>query len=313
MIIEKRIKLRRLVPIIWKRLVGMSILSSIIVTIILWQDWRNFAPDITTPLILGTALAIFLGFRTDSANERWFCARSQFDALAAQARALGLVISQAFARHERTDTPSLSSSDQHVMEEIVRLSVAHIWSLGQQLKGNPPLKKKQVSRLLGPDIMKALLSDHNPALSIIFRQTQSLGRLSDSGALTESEAEEIADILRTTARLQTEAEGLRDTPFPVHYSYFTHVFIWLLVILLSLSLPAKEQFAFYAVPLAVLIGWVFFMIEGIGRYMEEPWENNRNVVPTDAIATKLERDIRSLVLKETDIPECVSSQDGAIY
>ena len=313
MIIEKRIKLRRLFPIIWKRLLGMTVLSSTIVTIILWQDWRNFAPDITTPLILGTALAIFLGFRTDSANARWFDARSQFDALAAQARALGLVIAQAFARHERTDTPSLQGIDRRAMEEIVRLSIAHIWSLGQQLKGKLPMKKEQVINLLGQDMKKQLSSDHNPALSIIFRQTQSLGRLSDAGALTESEAEEVADILRETARLQTEAEGLRDTPFPVHYSYFTHVFIWLLVILLSLSLPAKEQFAFYAVPLAVLIGWVFFMIEGIGRYMEEPWENNRNVVPTDAIATELERDIRSLVLKETDIPDRLGSQDGALY
>lgn len=313
MIIEKRIKLRRLFPIIWKRLVGMTILSSAIVTIILWQDWRNFAPDITTPLILGTALAIFLGFRTDSANARWFSARSQFDALAAQARALGLVVSHAFSRHDRTDTPTLSKSDRQAMEEIVRLSVAHVWALGQQLKGNLPLEKGQVTSLLGPEILKTLSSVHNPALSIVFHQTQSLGRLSDSGAISESEAEEIADILRQTARLQTEAEGLKETPFPVHYSYFTHVFIWLLVVLLSLSLPAKEQFAFYAVPMAVLIGWVFFMIEGIGRYMEEPWENNRNVVPTDAIATDLERDIRSLVLKESSIPERARGEDGALY
>lgn len=313
MIVETRIKLRRLIPIIWKRLLVMAIVSTLIVSAISWLDLREMAPDITSPVILGTALAIFLGFRTDSANERWFRARNLFDSLAAQSRAIGLVIAQAFSRHARTDTPSLAPMERTAMEELVRLSMAHVWSLGQQLKGHDPIKHPSVRELLGTKISEKLSSQHNLALSIIFRQTQALGRLTDTDALTDSEAEEIADILRETARFQTEAEGLRDTPFPVHYSFFTHVFIWLLVILLSLSLPAKEQLAFYAVPLAVLIGWIFFMIEGIGRYMEEPWADNRNVIPTDTIARNLERDLRALTLGETKLPRPLESEDGALY
>lgn len=313
MIVEPRIKLIRLIPIIWKRLLAMTLVSALIVTAISFLGWREMAPDITSPIILGTALAIFLGFRTDSANERWFRARSLFDSLAAQSRAIGLVFAQAFSRHERTDTPSLSVPERKAMEDMARLSMAHVWSLGQQLKGHDPIKHPSVLKLLGPKTTKALSNQHNLALSILFRQTQALGRLTDADALTDSEAEEIADILRETARLQTEAEGLRDTPFPVHYSFFTHVFIWILVILLSLSLPAQERLAFYAVPLAVLIGWVFFMIEGIGRYMEEPWADNRNVVPTDTIARNLERDLRALTLGETELPEPLKSQDGALY
>lgn len=312
MITDSRIKFRRLIPVIWKRLLTMTIVSSTIVAGITYFELRDVAPDITSPLILGTALAIFLGFRTDSANERWFRARNLFDTLTAQSRTLGLVVAQALARHARTDTPSLSPPDRSAMTELVCLSMAHVWALGQQLKRHDALSHASVRELLGECHQKALADHHNPALAIIFIQTQSLGRLTDSHALTDSEAEQIADILRETARVQTEAEGLRDTPFPVHYSYFTHVFIWMLIVMLSLSLPAQERFAAYAIPLAVMIGWVFFMIEGIGRYMEEPWVDNRNVVPTDAIARNLERDLKALTLQETVLPPALTATDGAL-
>ena len=313
MIVDRNIRFGRLVAIIWKRVVLMTVVSSLIVAVIAWLDLSKVVPDITAPLILGTALAIFLGFRTDTANERWFGARRMFYTLAAQSRTLGLVVAQSLARHARDDTPSLRPKDRAAMERLVRLSMAHAWCLGRQLKGHDPLVHPDVLNLLTEAERDALSRSHNPALAIVFDQTQALGRLTDTGALTDPEADELADILREVARVQTEAEGLRDTPFPVHYSIFTHVFIWLLVVLLSLSLPAKEQLAVYAVPLAVLIGWIFSMIEGIGSYMEEPWADNRNVVPTDAIARNLERDLRALTLGETDLPDALTPEGGALY
>ena len=48
---------------------------------------------------------------------------------------------------------------------------------------------------------------------------------------------EFVGIQRDLVAGQTACEGLKNTPFPTHYSYFTHLFIWLFLVLLAFSLP----------------------------------------------------------------------------
>ena len=55
------------------------------------------------------------------------------------------------------------------------------------------------------------------------------------------------------------------------------------------------------------------MIEGIGDYMDHPWSNNRNVVPTDFLSRNLEIDLRRFALSETDLPLPLGPVDGAVY
>jgi len=80
-----------------------------------------------------------------------------------------------------------------------------------------------------------------------------------------------------------------------------------------MSLSANENSEYYAIPIAVLIGWVFSMIEGIGLYMDSPWQNNRNVVPTNAISRMVEIDVRTLALMEDNAPVAIKPIEGALY
>ena len=111
----------------------------------------------------------------------------------------------------------------------------------------------------------------------------------------------------------TKCFSLKNTGFPTHYTYFTDLFVWLLVVLLSMSLPGQENLGYFAVPIAVLIGWIFSMIEGIGSYMDYPWVDNRNVVPTNFLTRAHEIDILGLGLGETDLPSMIEAKDGALY
>jgi len=314
MIIERSIKFRRLIPIIWKRILKMALLSAAIVVPITYFELKQFSIGITAPLILGTAISIFLGFRTNSAYDRWFQARRLFGEVRASTRNLALILARIDERYTRRKGDGKDSKlAAEVMPRMIRRGIAYVWMLGQQLKDLDPFGFEGIETLLSKDEIESLKGVKNPALKLLYNQGRDFRIAADEGQFLDGEHFEFVAIQRDLARIQTQCEGLKNTPFPTHYTYFTDLFVWLLVVLMSLSLPANESSGYYAIPLAVLIGWIFSMIEGIGDYMDYPWVNNRNVVPTTTLSRNLEIDLRGIALQETDLPKPFEAVDGAIY
>jgi len=313
MIIEKHIKFRRLIPIIWKRVLLMGLLSSAIVIPLVYFNLHQFTIGMTTPLILGTAISIFLGFRTNSAYERWFKGRDLYGDLISNVRMIGLLVHRIKQRHRIDDDTSTPGSLEVYLDRLVKRALAYCWIFGDQLKGHDPFKNDSLPHLLSESDIKLIKSAHNPALKTLFLQAELLAVLENEKAISGAELEEFTEVQREIVRIQTFAEDLKSTPFPTHYSYFTNLFVWLLIVLLSLSLPANENSGYYAIPLVVLIGWIFSMIEGIGQYMDMPWSDNRNVVPTDYLNRGVEIDLRAFVLGETDLPSQLQPVEGALH
>ena len=315
MIVERSIKFRRLIPIIWKRILKMFILSSIIVIPLVYFELDQFAIGMTAPLILGTAISIFLGFRTNSAYDRWFEARSLFGDITASTRNLALVLARIDERYINVETGKASKVGAEILPRMIKRGVAYVWILGRQLKDLDPLDFEGVDTLLEKDEIKRLKQAHNPALKALFLQSQDYRKAAKVHQFYEGESFEIVANGMENKSMRDMVLGLKSevTPFPTHYTYFTDLFVWLLVVLLSLSLPANESSGYYAIPLAVLIGWIFSMIEGIGDYMDYPWANNRNVVPMDTLSRNLEIDVRSIALQEKNVLPALKPIDGASY
>ncbi len=110
---------------------------------------------------------------------------------------------------------------------------------------------------------------------------------------------------------QGACERIRNTVFPAHYSYFTMVFLWVFLFLLGLSLPVHADVGYFAVPAVFVIGWIFFLIEGIGDYMQDPFEDNRNSTPMFTLARMLEIDLKE-ILGEADLPPRLQPQEGVL-
>lgn len=312
MVVEKHISFVRLLKIIWRRLLKMALLSTAIVIPFVYFELQDHAIDLTAPLILGTALSIFLGFRTNSANERWFSARGHWSTIYSTARNLGFTLSRRHDGHINLETGKKSAKAAKVMDRMLRRTIAWAWALNRQLKDKPELLEG-LEKYLEPDELTQLKASHNPAAEMLYFQSKDYRVAKTEGQFTDGEHFEVVACLREMTAAQTSCEGLKATPFPRHYSFFTDVFIWLLIVLLSISLPKLESFGYLAIPLTVMVGWVFSMIEGIGDYMDDPFVDNRNVVPMDAIVTNLERDLLAFALGETDLPKPVQPVDGAIY
>lgn len=313
MIVERTIKFRRLIPIIWKRLLKMALLSSLIVVPIVYFDLKQFTISMQAPLILGTAISIFLGFRTNSAYDRWFQGRTLWGEIGACIRNLALLCGRDDQRFKNINTGQDSKSAADIMPRMIRRGLALMWILNYQLKDKDPLAYEGLDRLLQKDELETLKGAFNPSLKLLFYQSRDFRRANDEGQFIDGEHFEFVAIQRNLAALMTQCFSLKNTGFPTHYTYFTDLFVWLLVVLLSLSLPANEASGYYAIPIAVLIGWIFSMIEGIGDYMDYPWADNRNVVPMDYLTRRHEIEIMSYALGETDLPPILEAKEGALY
>ena len=315
MIVEKHISIRRLIPIIWKRMTLMALISAAIVVPMELLDAKRFAIGMTTPLILGTALSIFLGFRTNSAYERWMQGRVAFGRLCTQTRNLALLLArvdgEAYThRTERT----VSRLAKPVMDRMIRRGLAFLHIYGRELKGETdPTNFDTVKDLLADEEIAKLKAHDHPSAQLLYWQSRDFRIAHDEGQFTDGEHFEFVAIQREIAGIMSECGALSNTPFPTHYTFFTNVFVWLLVVLLSLSLPGEEANGIYVIPMVVIIGWTFSMIEGIGDYMDYPWLPNRNAVPVVFLAREMEREVRRIALGEDHGLKREEPVEGALY
>ena len=311
MIVDKHISIFRLLKVIWKRQLAVLLMATSIVVPIAYFHPEGSVLDLTAPLILGTAISIFLGFRTNSAYERWFTARGLWGQMRATSRNQALVLARLDEQYINHNTGKPSKIARKTMRRMIRRNLAWLWILGRQLKDLPPLQDAET--LLEKEELDGLVGVHNPALKLMFNQSKDFRIAQAEGQFYDGEHFELVAIQRDLVAAQTACEGLKNTPFPTHYTYFTHVFIWLFLILLAFSLPGVENMKYLAIPAVLMVGWVFFMVEGIGSYMEEPFVNNRNVVPMDALARSLQIDLKSIALEDVEIPAPIKPFEGALY
>ena len=54
-------------------------------------------------------------------------------------------------------------------------------------------------------------------------------------------------------------------------------------------------------PASVICFWIFWLMDRVGEYSENPFEGLHNDVPISTMARGIERDIRQM-LDETDLP-----------
>ena len=75
--------------------------------------------------------------------------------------------------------------------------------------------------------------------------------------------------------------------------------------------PVHADVGYFAVPAVFVIGWIFFLIEGIGDYMQDPFEDNRNSTPMFTLARMLEIDLKE-ILGEAELPPRLQPEEGVL-
>jgi putative membrane protein len=117
---------------------------------------------------------------------------------------------------------------------------------------------------------------------------------------------------QTLARLTSSyggCERIKNTPFPRQYDDFAQILVWVFGLLFPFSLV--QELGYMTIPSSVVIAVAFQLLEGIGRNIQDPFENAVNDTPMTALCRSIERDMRHM-LGDEDLPPPLQPHHGVL-
>lgn len=295
MIVRKGIRWNLILRQYWRHFIAMFIFAVVVVSEV--KDSHLPPLSVAVPGLLGTAISILLGFRTNSAYQRWWEARKIWGAIVNDSRTLAR---QVMALPQGDGAAALA-------KDVIHRQIAWNYALGRKLRGLDPLE--ELEPLLSTDEIDALRAQKNVPRAMLHTQTMQLAEAHSAGLIDTLLFLPIENTLRRFSDHMGACERIKGTVFPTSYSYFISRAIWIFFFLLPEALAAR--LSWLTVPVAFSIGFIFLMIEGVGRALENPFENARSDTPMTSISRTIEIDLRQQ-LGETDLPPKMEPVDGVL-
>ena len=124
------------------------------------------------------------------------------------------------------------------------------------------------------------------------------------------------DTIKTFYTDQGQSERIKNFPFPRQYA---SIAFWLTIVfsaaipfgMLDIFSSISEYHVWLTIPVASSLIWIFYLMEIIGDYSENPFEGTYNDVPITAIARNIEIDMLE-IMGATNIPEPIVASNGVL-
>jgi ion channel-forming bestrophin family protein len=276
--------------------------------------------------IIGISVAFYLGFKNNSSYDRAWEARKIWGAIVNTSRSFGMGVA-AFVQGDNA---------KEVRKELIYRHIAWLTSLRYQLRLKkewehgaevrkwvyyPEVTERYIKDLgeeLAPYISKEEWDDidgsANISTQIMATQSVRLQELKDKGYFEDFRHMELFTILKGLIEEQGKSERIKNFPFPRQYSsaalWVTIVFAVLLPFsMLDILMEEKPLAIWLNIPVSGAIIWVFFLMEMIGDYSENPFEGSYNDVPITTISRNIEIDLREMIDDE-GIPPGLKPENG---
>ncbi|MEL6193621.1 MAG: bestrophin family ion channel [Bacteroidota bacterium] len=269
-----------------------------------------------TPIgILGSALAIFVAFRNNSAYGRWWEARTLWGGIVNSSRVFARLVITFTDSHAHQENYQRERSEAF-KKSLVYKQIAWVHAMRLHLRGQnewnelePFLEETEYAQLRE--------KDHKPNAIHLLMGKQIYEAMAN-GTLGGFDSFQMEGQLLALTNYQGGAERIKNTPLPRQYDYFTRVFVRLFALLLPFGLLGffatgeLVQLSWLVIPLSVLIAGVFIIMERTGAANEDPFENKITDVALTSICNTIERNLKEL-LGETDLPKKLEAVDGYLY
>ncbi|MBK7410031.1 MAG: hypothetical protein IPL49_20440 [Saprospirales bacterium] len=278
--------------------------------------------------LIGIAVAFYLGFKNNSSYDRLWEARKIWGGIVNASRSF-TVMARDFINNEEAKEKVSEGELVQLKKEVVHRHIAWLYALTFELRKvkdweHNAAQDVQFRKMLGVEYseakfqeLKAYLSDAeyqyimskgNRSSHILSVQSRRLMELRQAGTLEHFRHLEMQQLITEFFALQGKSERIKNFPFPRQYSTVNYFFVVMFIILLPFGMLDvftgldQDYWIWFSIPFSVIGSWVFWMMEMIGDYSENPFEGSYNDVPISSMARGIEIDIRQM-LDEKDIPE----------
>jgi putative membrane protein len=329
-----------------KDLIFFAIVSAIPVGLFYFLDLRWLAIPTLPVSLIGTAVAFNVGFKNNNAYDRTWEARKIYGGIVNSSRTMGIMTLDFINNLFNSSTAATEKDLKNIKKRIIYRHIAWLTALRYQLRAHKPwehhqhkdvakfVKKngkfiaEQVTPLkeaIEPFLSKAeridILGRPNPATSLLKNQSRDIAELRAKGLMDDFRHMEFKNIIEEFYTLQGKNERIKNFPLPRQYASVSYHFVMLFITVLPLGIlsffvpttPADplEWYVWLTIPLSMMVQWVFFTMEKIGDYSENPFEGIANDIPITALSRTIEIDLRDM-LDEKELPKNITPWNDVI-
>ncbi|MBX2946820.1 MAG: hypothetical protein KF725_13380 [Cyclobacteriaceae bacterium] len=277
--------------------------------------------------VMGTAVAFYLGFKNNSSYDRTWEARKIWGAIVNNSRSFAALV-LAYIKTENKD------EEYSIKQALIYRHIAWLTALRYQLRLSRQWEHiherlngvyvptvceayfnqldREVVSFIHADELEHYKRQTNMATQLLATQSSKVKLLKDKGYISEIEQLRLQELIGGLYDEQGKCERIKNFPFPRQYAstaLWTTLVFSLLVPFGLLGVFNESYWIWLSVPFSALIIWIFFLMEKIGDYSENPFEGTYNDVPITSIARTIEIDLREM-LGETDIPPPIQEENG---
>lgn len=279
--------------------------------------------------VIGIAVAFYLGFKNNSSYDRTWEARKIWGSIVNNSRTFGAAVVAFVQSADPVQNDAFK-------KELIYRHIAWMTALRYQLRLSREWEhtEDRVTGLYIPTICEEYfdrLDDEiiafipeseflsykpkaNMATQLLKTQSRRLQELRNENYYDDFRHMALHELIRSFYEDQGKSERIKNFPFPRQYAsvaFWLSLVFCLMVPFALLGIFSNTDSLFYWLwPLfSALITWIFFLMEKIGDYSENPFEGTYNDVPITSIARGIEIDMRQMI-DDPAVPAGLKSENG---
>ncbi|MBX7197206.1 MAG: bestrophin [Sandaracinaceae bacterium] len=283
------------------RIAGVFALACVVTYAELALSDEQFHSDLH-PLpftLIGFALSIFLGFRNNTAYDRWWEGRKLWGGLINTTRSFARQLLTLVSEVPEGRTLSTTEKKEIValQAELVKRVIAFTHALRLSLREIDDLS--ELEAFLPKDEVEALKKESNRPSAISKGTADRIQAAWHKGWIHPLHVGILEQSLVTLTDIQGACERIKNTPIPLTYTTLIHR----IVAVYCYGLPFGVVSEVGALtPLVVLVvSYAFFGLDTIGDEIEQPFGMDDNDLPLDQMSRLIEVNLRQR-LGEKDLP-----------
>ena len=289
----------RLLRGIWSGVLVVTTYAAVVFYLYQYHNWHFLVFPISIISILGTAISLLLGFRTNSAYDRWWEGRQIWGAIVNDSRTL---IRQCMSFVGR-DMPNRDS----IIQNMAQLQIAWCYALKNSLRKEPVLLQADLH--LNADELH-FVKNHSNAPNAILQIMQA--RMTDvyqQGHMNHILFQSLDDTIKRHCDSMGRCERIKNTVFPIQYSFFVRLSIFIFTIILPMGLI--DSIGRITIPITFVISFLFFYVESIAMVMQNPFENVPNDIPMTSLSRTIEINVLEMIGAD-NIPDKILPKNGYV-
>lgn len=296
--------------------VKMELLISTVVSVGIWWMYENGIAQVSLPFsiaaILGSALAIFIAFRNNSAYGRWWEARTVWGGIVNSSRVLArLVIT--FTDSHANQANYEKERSEGFKKHLIYSCIAWVHALRIHLRNQETWS--ELKPFLTSEDYRQLIQSQNKPNFIQLLMGQKIYQGMANGTLGGFDSFQMEGQLLALANYQGSCERIKNTPLLRQYDFFTRLFLYAFIFLMPFALISdfsRMEMASLMIPVSILISFVFSIQAKVGEVNEDPFENRITDVPLSALCNTIEGDLREM-LGEKELPQKTEVKKGYLF